>query len=90
MSNKSIICWSSNLYFKCFAGFPPTTEYGSTSFVTKEPAATIDPCPMLTPDIIVDLAPIQTSFPIVISPLQDGCPISMCISAISLVTGPRS
>ena len=46
-----------------FAGTPPTTMLGGTSFVTTAPAATIAPSPMVTPGVMVALAPIHTFFP---------------------------
>ena len=40
------------------AGFPPTTEYGGTDWVTIAPAATILPFPMVTQSMIGLLHPI--------------------------------
>jgi len=48
------------------AGHPPTTVYGSTSFVTIEPAEITAPSPIVTPGKITDFAPTQTSLPIFI------------------------
>ena len=48
----------------CFAGTPPTIEYGCTSLFTKDPAAIMQPSPNFTPSIILTEAPIQTSLPI--------------------------
>lgn len=42
-----------------FAGTPPTKVLGDTSFVTTDPAAMIDPLPIVTPPNIVTFAPIQ-------------------------------
>lgn len=52
-----------------FAGFPPTIEYGLTSSTTVAFVPTIAPSQMLTPAIMGALYPIQTSLPILISPL---------------------
>ena len=49
-----------------FAGTPPTMVFDSTSFVTTAPAATTTPSPIVTPPIIVELAPIQHPSPIII------------------------
>ena len=49
---------------------PPTIEYGATSRVTTEPADTIAPLPIVTPGMISASWPIQTSFPITVSPLN--------------------
>ncbi len=43
-----------------FAGFPPTIEKGGTLFTTTLPAATIDPRPMVTPFVMMQLLPTQT------------------------------
>ena len=53
-------------FFITLAGTPPTSVFGSTSFVTTAPAATTAPSPMVTPPIIVALAPIQQPSPIMI------------------------
>src|SRR6476619_4076380 len=48
---------------KCFttaAGFPATTVFGSTFFVTTAPAATTEFSPMVTPFKITAFIPIQT------------------------------
>ena len=46
----------------CLAGFPATIENGCTSFVTVDPAAIIEPIPiLLTEGRIIALAPIHTS-----------------------------
>ena len=47
-------------YFITFAGFPPTTAYGGTSFTTTEPMATIAPSPILTLPEIMTLEPSHT------------------------------
>lgn len=39
---------------------------------------------------MIDLAPIYTSFSITISPLHEGCPIDICMFAISGVTSPHN
>src|SRR5690606_31331579 len=55
------------LYFITFAGFPPTIAYAGTSFVTTDPAAMIDPLPILLQDgKIIENAPNQTSSSIII------------------------
>ena len=43
-----------------WAGFPPTTTFGGTSFTTTEPAATILFLPIDTPLPTTALSPIQT------------------------------
>ena len=48
------------------AGTPTATEYGGSDFVTIAPAPITQPSPMITPGIIIALAPSQTSFPMVI------------------------
>lgn len=53
-------------FFITLAGTPPTSVFGSTSFVTTAPAATTAPSPMVTPPTIVALAPIQQPSPIMI------------------------
>ncbi len=57
-SNNCSLMRSSNLYLICFAGIPPTIEYGSTSFTTTAPAAIIEPSPTLMPEEIKALVPI--------------------------------
>ena len=52
------------------AGFPTTTEYGGTSFVTTALAPITEPSPILTPGRIVALSPIQTFSPITTFPLD--------------------
>ena len=52
-------------YFFILAGIPQIIEYGGHDFVTTEPAAIIDPRPIVTPFKIVTLAPAQTSSSIV-------------------------
>lgn len=52
------------------AGFPTTTEYGGTSFVTTALAPITDPSPILTPGRIVALSPIHTFSPITTFPLD--------------------
>lgn len=47
-----------------FAGTPPTIVFGGTSLVTTAPAATIEFSPIVTPEVMVQFAPIQTLFPI--------------------------
>src|ERR1041385_8432663 len=42
------------------AGFPATTVFGSTLFVTTDPAATTEFSPMVTPFRITVFMPIQT------------------------------
>lgn len=64
-SCNSLIILSSNLLRISLAGLPPTIEYGSTSFVTTEPAQIIAPSPILTPPRIITAWPIHTSFPTV-------------------------
>ena len=61
---------SSNRFLRNRAGFPPTTWYGSTSFVTTEPAAIMAPLPIFTPGIMTLSRPIQTSLPMTVSPLK--------------------
>lgn len=46
------------------AGFPPTTVFSSTSFVTTVPPAITALSPMVTPGMMLAQAPIQTFFPI--------------------------
>src|SRR5690625_8023817 len=67
---NSFILLSENLFFIKHAGLPPTTVYGSTSFVTTDSAAMIAPSPMLTPGKIVTSLPVQTSFPMTVSPFN--------------------
>ena len=55
---------SFSISFIIFAGTPPTTQLSGTSFVTTAPAATTTLLPIVTPGKIVQLPPIQTSFPI--------------------------
>ena len=42
-----------------FAGTPPTTVFGGTSFVTTAPAATIAPSPTETPGRMVAWEPVS-------------------------------
>ena len=46
------------------AGFPATTVFGSTLFVTTDPAATTEFSPIVTPFRITAFMPIQTLFAI--------------------------
>ncbi len=48
------------------AGTPPTIVFGGTSLVTTAPAATTTQSPIVMPDKIVALEPIQTWSPMVI------------------------
>src|SRR5699024_3219218 len=51
-----------NLSSKCdmnVAGLPPTIVFGATSFVTTDPAATIEFSPTVTPGRMVELEPIH-------------------------------
>ena len=61
---------SSNLFRISLFGLPPDIEYGSTSLTTTDPAAITAPVPILTPERIIVLPPIQTSCPIFISPFD--------------------
>lgn len=49
-----------------FAGMPAMMQNGGTSFVTTAPAQTTAPCPILIPERIVALIPIQTLSSIII------------------------
>jgi hypothetical protein len=53
------------------AGTPPTRLPRSTSLVTTEPAAIVEPAPMLMPSKTVTLAPIQQSDSMVIGRAND-------------------
>ena len=75
---------SSKRYLMTRAGTPPTIAYGGTSRVTTEPAETTAPCPMVTPERIVALAPIQTSEQTTMSPLEIA---SNCSPAIFTLKG---
>ena len=68
MSSETIC--GSNLYRTWRAGLPTTTEKGFTSRVTNEAAPTIAPWPIVTPFLMNELSPIQTSDPIKVSILQ--------------------
>src|ERR1051325_7990920 len=48
------------------AGLPATTVFGSTDFVTTDPAATTEFSPIVTPLRITAFIPIQTLSPILI------------------------
>ena len=50
-----------NLIRIFFAGIPPYIEYGSTFLLTTDPAAIIEPSPIVTPFNIITFAPIQLS-----------------------------
>ena len=54
------------MFLNIFAGLPATIVLAGTSFVTTEPAATMELSPMVTPAKITQLPPIHTSFPILI------------------------
>lgn len=87
---KSVcICSCENLYFMCFAGFPPTIVYGSTFLTTWLLQAIIEPSPIKTPDIIVTLSPIQTSLPTITLPLLNGCPFSLTLKLKSYPVVPN-
>jgi len=47
-------------------GIPPTIVFDATSFVTALPAAKTAPLPMVTPVVIIQFAPIQTSSSMII------------------------
>ena len=53
MSISFLITSSENRFFINLAGFPPTTVYGSTSFVTTEYAPITVPSPIVIPDKIL-------------------------------------
>ena len=67
-SSNCLIKSSEKRYFIILAGTPHTTAYGGTSFVTMAPAPMTAPLPTWTPGIIFTEDPIQTSFPIYMSP----------------------
>ena len=50
------------LILNTFAGFPITTEFGGTFFVTTAPAPTVAYSPIVNPGKIVALAPILAPF----------------------------
>src|SRR5699024_1474919 len=52
--------------FIILAGFPATTVFLGTSFVTIEPAATTELSPIVTPAKITQFPPTHTSLPILI------------------------
>ena len=52
-----------------FAGLPPTTVQGSTSFTTLDSAATTAPSPIVTPLPTVERVATQTQLPIFIGPV---------------------
>src|SRR5438067_10467781 len=63
----SVGCWMLDVktnhtwnFFTKTAGFPATTVFGSTLFVTTEPAATTEFSPIVTPFKITAFIPIQT------------------------------
>lgn len=56
-----MLCSFINLFFISLAGIPPTTVYGLTFLVTTEPAATIEPLPIVTPGSKIVPAASQTS-----------------------------
>lgn len=58
------------MIFIIFAGTPPTTEQGGTSFVTTELAATIAQKPMCTPGKIHTRSPIHTLSSIITGPFD--------------------
>lgn len=55
------------------AGFPATTTWSGTSFVTTLPAPTVTPRPMVTPGRTMQLPPNQQSSPMVMG-LPDSGP----------------
>ena len=67
--SKCFITSSLNLFFFTSHGFPTAIVYGGMSFATTEFAPMIAPSPIWTPGRIVTFCPIQTSFPITVSPL---------------------
>lgn len=48
-----------------FAGFPPTTTFAGTLFVTTAPDAMTALSPIVTPGLIIAPPPIHTWFPMV-------------------------
>src|SRR5438552_8330167 len=63
----SVGCWMLDVkmnhtwnFFTTTAGFPATTVFGSTLFVTTDPAATTEFSPIVTPFRITAFIPIQT------------------------------
>lgn len=56
-----------------FAGFPPTTVLGGTSFVTTAPDAITEFSPTETPGNTTAFPPIHTLFPILISYPNSNC-----------------
>ena len=58
---KRVIISGENRLRISFAGIPPTTEYGSTSFVTTARVPIIAPSPIVTPAIITASYPIPVS-----------------------------
>ena len=60
--------FSSKRYRMTSAGFPPTIANGSTLRVTTDFVAMIAPFPTWTPGMIVAPYPIQTSWPMTVSP----------------------
>ena len=76
ISSRLRITSGGNLYDEHLAGTPATIAYGSTFRVTSEPAATIAPWPMVTPESSMAPVPNQTSDPMTMSPRVSGMPSS--------------
>src|ERR1051326_8451491 len=54
------VCSCHSNFFTTIAGLPATTVFGSTVFVTTDPAATTEFSPIVTPFKITAFIPIQT------------------------------
>ena len=67
------------------AGTPPQMQYGGIDFETTAPAATVVPLLIVTPDKIVTLLPIQTSFSTITSLSY---PLGLLASVMSVINLP--
>src|ERR1041385_314571 len=67
------------------AGFPATTVFGSTLFVTTDPAATTEFSPIVTPFKITAFIPIHT-----LSAIFTGAVFSLGGAGLSLKYGARA
>src|SRR5213076_772031 len=72
-------------FLTTIAGFPATTEFGSTLLVTTEPAATTEFSPIVTPFKITAFMPIQT-----LSPIFTGAVFSLGRAGRFLKKGARA
>src|SRR3989344_2677025 len=76
LSQQTELAFYSSSFFRILAGFPATMALSGTSFVTTEPAPTIEFFPIVMPPNMVALAPIEAPFLTIVFSGFQSLPIS--------------